>query len=1304
MDKTLRTVMFRVFFVVLTLGIFVPQTTNAQEITVAHQWNEVLLDAIRNDFARPTVHARNLWHTSVAMYDVWAVYDEEAQPFFLGKTVGDYECLFDGVPATDDIQAAREEAISYAMYNLILYRFQNAPGVAEIFQEVNAKMNELGYDPDITSVDYIDGTPAHLGNYIAQEIIAFGLTDGSNEINGFTNQYYAPVNEPLDMGASGNPDMIDPNRWQPLVVEGAIDQAGNPIEAIVDFLSPEWGDVVPFSLNEDDLTTHVRDGDTYQVWKDPGAPPFLEQGLGEGLESNWKWGYVMVALWQSHHDINDPTIIDISPASLGNNPSIPDDFDDYNLFYDFFEGGDQSQGYSVNPATNEPYTPQLVKRADYARVLAEFWADGPDSETPPGHWFTILNKVNAHPLLDKRWNGQGPIIDDLEWDVKSYFTLGSTMHDAAICAWSIKGYYDYLRPVSAIRYMAEKGQCSDVGLPNYHPDGWPLIEGYVELVEENDPLVGDNNENLNEIKIYTWRGPDYITFDDDGVGLDEAGVGWILAKDWWPYQRPTFVSPPFAGYVSGHSVFSRAAAEVLTLITGSPYFPGGMSDFVAEQNEFLVFEEGPSTDIILQWATYQDASDQTSLSRIWGGIHPPADDIPGRLIGLELGPEVYDLAVTYFTSNAPRVENVQASIDVVNEGDAGSTLQINITYDTNMDMMSTPEISWPFDDPTMSSLSLASAEWANATTYSLQYLITDADVELFSIFMQVVGAVDTDGFSQAPHVEDFAFAIDTRNPSVDFTDDFSLISDSEVAESTIAITVTYDESMDTSVEPTVNFPMEDPSNTLAVNADASAWLDNVSYQVVFDLTDNNEEVADVDIELLDAFDAAGNIQNIYLDVDLFSIDTHNPSVMMVTPDATVINDAVAAGGTFAIDVAFDEVMSMMANAELVFPNDDPLANSLTLDEMNSMWMDDMTYHFEFTVIDANEDLSMINLEAATATDMAGNEVVVEMVMTPFAIDTENPSLQNADINDNLLADINVGAESVDLTLEFSEAMDMMSMPMIEFSEDISASVTFASGSWVDDMTYTALYDLSDEGVEIDNVGITISGTLDANGNEQMMMSMDDVLAIDTRNPEPIVLSANDYELIFADAGDENFSLLIIFDEAMDTDVDPFILFPDEDPSTTLTANDDASGWLNSTSYQQVYNVSNETVLLLDIDIVVTGAIDAAGNLLVQTDYDDFFDIDINPVGVNENENFGVSIYPNPVTSGDVLTIRMDNPDVVESLDIHGANGELVRQIPMLAGSVQQQIAVQTNEMAAGNYTIAIQTAEGVSILRFNILR
>ncbi len=299
--------------------------------------------------------------------------------------------------------------------------------------------------------------------------------------------------------------------------------------------------------------------------------------------------------------------------------------------------------------TDEPYEPQIVPRGDYARVLAEFWADGPDSETPPGHWFVITNEVNDHPLLKRRFTGIGDELPALEWDVKLYFALGGAVHDAAIAAWGIKGWYDFIRPISALRTMADQGQSTDPELPSYHENGIPLEPGVIELVNAGDPLAGDEDEHLGKIKLFAWRGPDMIT----NPAMDQAGVGWILAENWWPYQRPTFVTPPFAGYVSGHSTYSRAAAEVLTAFTGSRYFPGGMSGFEIKRNEFLVFEEGPSMDMTLEWATYQDASDQCSLSRIWGGIHPPADDIPGRLIGLKIGPDAFELARSYFEGRAP---------------------------------------------------------------------------------------------------------------------------------------------------------------------------------------------------------------------------------------------------------------------------------------------------------------------------------------------------------------------------------------------------------------------------------------------------------------------------------------------------------------------------------------------------------------------------------------------------------------------------------------------------------------------------
>ncbi|MCY7290732.1 MAG: T9SS type A sorting domain-containing protein, partial [Ferruginibacter sp.] len=138
---------------------------------------------------------------------------------------------------------------------------------------------------------------------------------------------------------------------------------------------------------------------------------------------------------------------------------------------------------------------------------------------------------------------------------------------------------------------------------------------------------------------------------------DVAGVGWILAADWMPYQRSTFVTPPFSGYTSGHSTYSRAGAQMLTMLTGSPYFPGGLGEYVIPANSnFLMFEAGPSTEIRLQWATYKDASDEASLSRIWGGIHPPFDDIPGRQIGAQIGSAAHTKAKSYFTATVLPVE------------------------------------------------------------------------------------------------------------------------------------------------------------------------------------------------------------------------------------------------------------------------------------------------------------------------------------------------------------------------------------------------------------------------------------------------------------------------------------------------------------------------------------------------------------------------------------------------------------------------------------------------------------------------
>jgi len=605
--------------------------------SVARQWNEELLDAIRAERARPTVHARNLFHTSVAMWDAWAAYDRVARGYVHDEKAETYDRLG---PVSRRTQKAVRETISFAAYRVLTARFADSPGAAATLASFDARMDRLGYDRRFTST--LGPSPAALGNRIAAAVLDHFATDHSNEADGYANQYYEPVNAPLVPALPGNPDITDPNRWQPLALQFFTDQSGIVLGAYPDFLSPEWGQVTPFALTPDMRTVNRRDGFDYWVYHDPGPPPRL--GTPDG--SYYKWGFEMVAIWGSHLDPADGVTIDISPASLGNSP-LPDP-GDYGTFYDFYNGGDSGAGYDVNPVTGQPYEPQIVPRGDYTRVLAEFWADGPNSETPPGHWFTIANYVADHPLTQKRIGGVGRRLDDLEWDVKVYFVLGGAMHDAAVSAWGIKGWYDYIRPISAIRYMARRGQSSDPGGLSYHPDGIRLHPGLIEVVTHASTAPGQRHRHLNghwgKIALYTWRGPTYIT----NPAADTAGVGWILAERWWPYQRPSFVTPPFAGYISGHSTYSRAAAEVLTLLTGSKYFPGGLGEFHCPQNEYLVFEDGPSVDVTLQWASYYDASDQTSLSRIWGGIHPPADDLPGRQVGSRIGRDAVAFAKRYF--------------------------------------------------------------------------------------------------------------------------------------------------------------------------------------------------------------------------------------------------------------------------------------------------------------------------------------------------------------------------------------------------------------------------------------------------------------------------------------------------------------------------------------------------------------------------------------------------------------------------------------------------------------------------------
>lgn len=221
---------------------------------------------------------------------------------------------------------------------------------------------------------------------------------------------------------------------------------------------------------------------------------------------------------------------------------------------------------------------------DREKVIAEYWADGPMTVLPPGHFNVFAQYVSLR---------DGHTLDQ---DVRLFFLLTNAVFDAGIAAWDAKNHYDYVRPITAIRYL-KRGQ-----------------------------------------KVRAWAGP----------GL---GTRVIKGEEWRPYQPDWFPTPPFSEYVSGHSTFSAAAAEILKRFTGSDDFGASITITHGE----LGIEPGvPAGPVTLSWNTFSEAADEAGMSRRYGGIHFEDGDLAGRSLGRAVGAHVWQAARGYILGTVSR--------------------------------------------------------------------------------------------------------------------------------------------------------------------------------------------------------------------------------------------------------------------------------------------------------------------------------------------------------------------------------------------------------------------------------------------------------------------------------------------------------------------------------------------------------------------------------------------------------------------------------------------------------------------------
>ena len=424
-------------------------------------------------------------------------------------------------PMDEHTEANKAVAVSYAAYRMLIEFFP------EKVDSLGAFMDSLGLDPNLKGTD--PTTAAGVGNLAAQNVFAARENDGSNSANGYADTTgYTPKNspDPTDPTAPGGPE-FNPNAWQPLRVPNGtlLDENG-----------------VPIFDNNDPSTYEDQEALTPQ------------------------WGSV------------DPFALRSGDQFL---PPAPPKLGDFSAYTD---------GQGNVTTGDQAYRDQFTEVLDYSanldtrdKVIAEYWADGPRTESPPGHWNQI-----AQDIALRENHG----IDE---DVKLFFALNAAIFDAGIATWEAKYSYEFVRPQSAIRNLFHDQEVSAWGGPN----------------KGTQTILGQEWQPYQNVTFVTPPFPEFVSGHSSFSMAAANTIASFVGSDVF-YDGTTY---------GNYDLDDEAGIDLI-------------GRYVATE---LVFEDfGGGEPVVLEWSTLTQAAEEAGISRLYGGIHI----MDGNLRALELGKQV----------------------------------------------------------------------------------------------------------------------------------------------------------------------------------------------------------------------------------------------------------------------------------------------------------------------------------------------------------------------------------------------------------------------------------------------------------------------------------------------------------------------------------------------------------------------------------------------------------------------------------------------------------------------------------------
>ena len=247
------------------------------------------------------------------------------------------------------------------------------------------------------------------------------------------------------------------------------------------------------------------------------------------------------------------------------------------------------------------------KLDDRDKIVAEFWADGPASTLPPGHWHEITMDMSERRHLSGNET------------LQLLFVQAQAVFDAGIASWTAKRFYDSARPITAIQCLYE-GQTVKSWIAPYKG-------------------VGDKNASIwipyQDVKFVT---PPFGEFVSGHSTFSEASATVL---------RNYFGSDEYGAthtVKAGESNFEPKVDD-----PNDPQFVDGLTNVpnTGPESEGYV----PREDVVLSWDTFSEASEEAGNSRLVGGIHIQAGNLGGKILGGYVGEAVWQQYQSLFAKD-----------------------------------------------------------------------------------------------------------------------------------------------------------------------------------------------------------------------------------------------------------------------------------------------------------------------------------------------------------------------------------------------------------------------------------------------------------------------------------------------------------------------------------------------------------------------------------------------------------------------------------------------------------------------------